>query len=253
MASTIHVAWTLAASLRRCSTASGLEERDTEWYGCFRRDLPTWPSRARSQRRQEPRSGRACKYLEHAEVGRPGLLLDVARVSARSAFLSISATWSSQARSTVINRPLARVDPRFLLVLPACGDDLLDEYVRQHHSHVRTVKRSRQLGDMPVSEPPLDEQRAIADYLDRETARIDTLIEDQQRLIEMLRERRRAVVEQAVALGLESAADQTTPSRGFLTSAVPQLARLLATAWLSYRVPAQQDSCRRGHVRRRGD
>jgi type I restriction enzyme S subunit len=40
--------------------------------------------------------------------------------------------------------------------------------------------------------PPIDEQRAIADYLDNETARIDTLIEEQQRLIEMLRERRKA-------------------------------------------------------------
>ena len=43
---------------------------------------------------------------------------------------------------------------------------------------------------MPVLLPPIEEQRAIADYLDRETARIDTLIEEQQRLIEMLRERR---------------------------------------------------------------
>ena len=43
---------------------------------------------------------------------------------------------------------------------------------------------------MPILLPPLEEQRAIADYLDRETARIDTLIEEQQRLIEMLRERR---------------------------------------------------------------
>jgi type I restriction enzyme S subunit len=42
--------------------------------------------------------------------------------------------------------------------------------------------------------PPLEEQRAIADYLDRETARIDTLIEEQQRLIEMLLERRAAVI-----------------------------------------------------------
>jgi type I restriction enzyme S subunit len=41
--------------------------------------------------------------------------------------------------------------------------------------------------------PPVNEQRAIADYLDLETARIDTLIEEQQRLIEMLRERRRAL------------------------------------------------------------
>lgn len=44
------------------------------------------------------------------------------------------------------------------------------------------------------------EQCAIADYLDRETARIDTLIEEQQRLIEILCERRWAVVERAVAL-----------------------------------------------------
>ncbi|MER5261552.1 restriction endonuclease subunit S [Actinosynnema sp. NPDC002837] len=41
--------------------------------------------------------------------------------------------------------------------------------------------------------PPMDEQHAIADYLDRETARIDTLVEEQQRLIETLRERRRAL------------------------------------------------------------
>ncbi|MFF0818089.1 restriction endonuclease subunit S [Rhodococcus sp. NPDC003318] len=40
-------------------------------------------------------------------------------------------------------------------------------------------------------------QRAIADYLDRETARIDTLIKEQQRLIEMLRERRQAVIDES--------------------------------------------------------
>jgi type I restriction enzyme S subunit len=42
-------------------------------------------------------------------------------------------------------------------------------------------------------------QRAIADYLDRETARIDMLIGEQQRLIEMLRERRAAVISSALA------------------------------------------------------
>jgi type I restriction enzyme S subunit len=50
-----------------------------------------------------------------------------------------------------------------------------------------------------------DEQRAIADYLDRETARIDTLIEEQQRLIEMLRERRSVVIMQAATRGLDGA------------------------------------------------
>ena len=42
-------------------------------------------------------------------------------------------------------------------------------------------------------------QRAIADYLDRETAQIDTLIAEQQRLIELLQERREALREGAFA------------------------------------------------------
>lgn len=47
---------------------------------------------------------------------------------------------------------------------------------------------------LPVLLPPLDEQRGIADYLDRENARIDTLIKEQQRLVEILQERRRATI-----------------------------------------------------------
>lgn len=41
--------------------------------------------------------------------------------------------------------------------------------------------------------PPLDEQRAIADYLDQETAQIDTLVAKQEEFIRLLRERRGAV------------------------------------------------------------
>ncbi|UVS80183.1 restriction endonuclease subunit S [Actinokineospora sp. UTMC 2448] len=48
---------------------------------------------------------------------------------------------------------------------------------------------------MAIPVPPPDEQRAIADYLARETDRIDTLIKEQQRLIKMLRERRQAVID----------------------------------------------------------
>lgn len=48
---------------------------------------------------------------------------------------------------------------------------------------------------MPVLLPPIAEQRAIADFLDRETAQIDTLIAEQQRLIDLLRERRLALIQ----------------------------------------------------------
>lgn len=51
---------------------------------------------------------------------------------------------------------------------------------------------------VPLPTPPLDEQQAIADYLDRETKRIDELITEQRGLIEALRERRRAVIDAEV-------------------------------------------------------
>ncbi|WP_082740790.1 restriction endonuclease subunit S [Dermacoccus sp. CCH2-D9] len=50
----------------------------------------------------------------------------------------------------------------------------------------------------------LTEQRAIADYLDRKTAKIDTLIEKQTTMIERLRERRVGLVVATVARGLNA-------------------------------------------------
>jgi len=50
--------------------------------------------------------------------------------------------------------------------------------------------------------PPLPEQQTIAAYLDRATARIDALIAREQRLLELLAERRLALINQAVTKGL---------------------------------------------------
>ncbi|MBA1445076.1 MAG: restriction endonuclease subunit S [Chromatiales bacterium] len=56
------------------------------------------------------------------------------------------------------------------------------------------------------SVPPIEEQKAIATFLDHETARIDTLIEKQQRLIALLKEKRQAVISHAVTEGLDPTA-----------------------------------------------
>ncbi|WP_427501311.1 restriction endonuclease subunit S [Methylomonas sp. MED-D] len=58
------------------------------------------------------------------------------------------------------------------------------------------------LGNMVLSAPPVPEQQAIAAFLDRETAKIDALIAEQQRLIELLKEKRQAVISHAVTKGL---------------------------------------------------
>lgn len=49
--------------------------------------------------------------------------------------------------------------------------------------------RSEEIMSLRIPVPPMREQKAIADFLDHETARIDALIEEQQRLIELLREK----------------------------------------------------------------
>ena len=54
------------------------------------------------------------------------------------------------------------------------------------------------IGSCAAPIPPLPEQRAIADYLDAETARIDALVSKLQRQIALLAERRQAVITAAV-------------------------------------------------------
>jgi type I restriction enzyme S subunit len=51
--------------------------------------------------------------------------------------------------------------------------------------------------------PPFKEQRAIADFLDRETGKIDALVAKKERLIELLQEKRTALITQAVTKGLD--------------------------------------------------
>ncbi len=59
------------------------------------------------------------------------------------------------------------------------------------------------MGDVPIPLPPPAEQRAIADFLDRETAKIDALIATQERLIALLDEKRQATITHAVTKGLD--------------------------------------------------
>ncbi|MBE7939065.1 MULTISPECIES: restriction endonuclease subunit S [Ramlibacter] len=59
------------------------------------------------------------------------------------------------------------------------------------------------LDNVELPFPPAEEQQTIADFLDRETAKIDALVEEQKRLIELLKEKRQAVISQAVTKGLD--------------------------------------------------
>lgn len=77
-----------------------------------------------------------------------------------------------------------------------------------------SLQMSREdLMDFPVLLPKDDEQRAIAAFLDREVAKIDGLIAEQERLIEFLTEKRQSVISHAVTKGLN--ADTPVKDSGF--------------------------------------
>ena len=79
------------------------------------------------------------------------------------------------------------------------------------------------VASMVLTTPPRPEQEAIATFLDRETAKIDGLIEEQKRLTELLKEKRQAVISRAVTKGLN-------PSAPMEHSGVPWLGEL-PTHW----------------------
>jgi len=58
------------------------------------------------------------------------------------------------------------------------------------------------IASLRVSAPSFEGQQKIADFLDHETAKIDTLIAKQQELIKLLKEKRQAVISHAVTKGL---------------------------------------------------
>lgn len=59
-----------------------------------------------------------------------------------------------------------------------------------------------QIGNFVLTKPPLAEQTAIATFLDLETAKIDTLIAEQEKLIALLAEKRQATISHAITKGI---------------------------------------------------
>ena len=67
---------------------------------------------------------------------------------------------------------------------------------------LRQSMKFEEMRRLPILVPSLEEQQKIANFLDHETAKIDTLIEKQQQLIKLLKEKRQAVISHAVTKGL---------------------------------------------------
>ncbi|KIZ33551.1 restriction endonuclease subunit S [Stutzerimonas stutzeri] len=98
-----------------------------------------------------------------------------------------------------------RAHPRFLFYLLDRHPGLMQNDDGVHQTHLSNADFQK----LKLCLPSASEQSQIARFLDHETARIDALIEEQQRLIALLKEKRQAVISHVVTKGL----DPTVPMK----------------------------------------
>ena len=97
-----------------------------------------------------------------------------------------------------------------------CLDNCFSDYAYYYFFHIdsfkglkpfytglRKVVRAETFSNIEMPCPSFEEQQKIANFLDHETAKIDTLITKQERLIKLLKEKRQAVISHAVTKGLD--------------------------------------------------
>jgi len=150
-----------------------------------------------------PREGRDDNY------NKPGENLGAYRVVRRGDLvLNKMKTWQG---SLGISQYDGIVSPAYFVARPLTDDcpEFLHHLLRSSPLIAEYGARSKGIRpaqwDLPWEEfrnitvnlPPAATQRCIADYLDRETVRIDALIAAKQRMVELLEERRRALRDNA--------------------------------------------------------
>lgn len=91
-----------------------------------------------------------------------------------------------------------RADPRFMAYWTVSRDHQDQVAVGAVRSTIDNFSASK-FRAMHAPVPPLDEQRAIADFLDRETAQTDAMVDAQERLAKLLEERRKSALDHALA------------------------------------------------------
>jgi type I restriction enzyme S subunit len=119
-------------------------------------------------------------------------------------------------RVVLYDHPIEAVCSNFIARMPLADDMVPSFWAYVHaalyssHLNLPSIKQTTGIQNLDTSSylnecfvyPPMSEQRAIADFLDRETATLDTLIAKKRELIEKLKEKRTALISHTVTRGL---------------------------------------------------
>lgn len=135
---------------------------------------------------------------------------------------------------TIIARPASRECSRFYAYLLDCQE--IRTQVRHAVKGVKVFSITQAiLRGINVWLPSVAERTKIANFLDHETTKIDTLIEKQQQLIKLLKEKRQAVISHAVTKGLNPNAPMRDSGVEWLGE-VPEHWEVIAISKLSQKI-----------------
>jgi len=104
----------------------------------------------------------------------------------------------------IVLSPKETVVPAFCNYLLKCNS-FIEEYYRIGRGIVADLwtTRYQEMKCMDIAMPPLAEQEAIVNYLTNATAKIDEAIAQQQKMIDLLKERKQIIINEAVTHGLD--------------------------------------------------
>lgn len=155
-------------------------------------------------------SNRTCVDTTERRLSTRGVAVKGLRVFPAGTLLF--SMYASLGHSAILMRPAA-INQAILAIEP--GNDLLQGFLRRWLEFVRPQLvqfassntqdnlNAEKVRALPVAIPTIEEQAAIAAFLDRETGKIDALVAEQERLIALLKEKRQALISHAVTKGLD--------------------------------------------------
>lgn len=157
----------------------------------------------------------------------------------RTAVFSQPGVHVADSHVMIVRVPRERTDERFITYLlrtPTYQGYIYSSLVAGATNQIELSREG--LRATPFIVPPTAEQRAIADFLDRETRKIDALAAKKRRQIELLQEKRAALISHAVTRGLD-------PSAPMRDSGVPWLGEV-PTHWQVKRLKNSVTRCQNG-------
>ncbi len=147
------------------------------------------------------------------EAGCPGTLLFAMYASlGEVAVLGIPAAWNQAILGIEPRQDLA--DARFVRYALVALRPTFSALAR---SNTQDNLNAEQVGNLQVPDIPLQRQRAIADFLDAETARIDALIASRMHMLSLAHERQLGTVRSGVSGRLTSQSDMRPTSLPWLS------------------------------------